>query len=153
MKVEFWITGKTSQSIVKKEIDKYSSRINKYIPFEIKELKIPKEKTADRIIIKESEIVLSNLKVNDFLIILDEKGKEFTSIEFAKQLQSLFNRSGSKLIFLVGGAYGFSNQIYKRSNLSISLSRMTFTHEMIRIFFTEQLYRALTIINNHPYHN
>ncbi|MEA3495795.1 MAG: 23S rRNA (pseudouridine(1915)-N(3))-methyltransferase RlmH [Bacteroidota bacterium] len=153
MKVEFWMTGKTSQSIVKKEIDRYSSRINKYIPFEIKELKIPKEKTAERIIIKESEIVLSNLKVNDFLIILDEKGKEFTSIEFAKQLQTLFNRSGSRLIFLVGGAYGFSNQIYKRSNLSISLSRMTFTHEMIRIFFTEQLYRALTIINNHPYHN
>ena len=153
MKVEFWMTGKTSQSIVKKEIDQYSSRINKYIPFEIKELKIPKEKTAERIIIKESEIVLSNLKVNDFLIILDEKGKKFTSIEFAKQLQALFNRSGSRLIFLVGGAYGFSNQIYQRSNLSISLSHMTFTHEMIRIFFTEQLYRALTIINNHPYHN
>lgn len=95
--------------------------------------------------------ILKKLKGDEKLILLDEKGKSFTSAAFASYLQGLFNSTNGKLIFLSGGAYGFGDQIYHKSNDQISLSAMTFTHDMVRLIFLEQMYRALTIINNHPY--
>ena len=156
MKVEFWVIGKTSESYLNKGIDIYSKRLNHYLKFEmlvIPDVKNPKNLNSEQLKSKEGELILKKLKNEDYLILLDEKGKEFTSVQFSKKLEK-FQISGKKrVVFLVGGAFGFSPEIYQRANEKFSLSQMTFSHQMIRLFFLEQLYRAMTILRGEPYHN
>lgn len=153
MKTEFWMIGKTTHSYLPEPIKMYEKRIAAFTPFSVVEFKIAKHKKSEQILKAEEEVVLKNLKPTDILVLLDEKGKEFTSYSFAKFIQNLQMTPKGTIIFLAGGAYGFSKAIYDRCNYKVALSKMTFTHEMVRIIFLEQLYRAHTILNNHPYHN
>lgn len=156
MKIETWFIGKTTPSYLQAGIDDFNQRIKKYVPFET--IIIPDIKDAgtyrvkDRIN-KEGEKVLEKLNVQDYLILLDEEGVEYSSIKFSQYIEKELNKSSKKLIFLVGGAFGFSDVIKERANFKISLSKMTFSHQMVRLFFLEQLYRSFTILNNEPYHN
>ncbi|MBC8344388.1 MAG: 23S rRNA (pseudouridine(1915)-N(3))-methyltransferase RlmH [Bacteroidetes bacterium] len=151
MKTEFWMTGKTNHSYLKPGIELYTKRIQHYTPFASREIEIPKSKNPKEAVQTEQEQILKLIQPNDQIILLDEKGKSFTSYDFAKYLQQQFNSSPNRLIFLTGGSYGFGDDIYHRSNALISLSKFTFPHDLVRIIFLEQFYRALSIIHNHPY--
>jgi len=156
MKVEFWVIGKTSFSYLKEGEALYEKRIKRYIPFDssiIPDIKNAKNLSQEELKKKEGHLILKKLEKNDLLILLDENGKTFTSTKFAKWFEQKLQLSNRKLIFLVGGAYGFSEEVYQRGNGKVSLSNMTFSHQMIRLFFLEQLYRALTIMKNEPYHH
>lgn len=154
MKIEIWWIGKTFQDFTQKGYTEFLKRIEKFTNIEIVEIQEIKSQTqAKQLKSLEAEKILNKLKPDDFLILLDEKGKHFTSVEFASFLQKKDNQATKKLIFLIGGAYGFDDKIYERANDKLSLSSMTFSHQLIRLIFMEQLYRAYTIINNFPYHN
>ena len=154
MKIELWVIGKTKHDTIKKEIDNLAKRIQKFNPFEVKTIPdIKNTKDAAQLKKKEAAAVLKILKPNDYLILLDERGKLFSSADWAKELETTFTRAQGRLIFLVGGAFGFDISLYERSHQKLALSKMTFSHQLIRLIFVEQIYRAFTIINNHPYHN
>ncbi|MEZ4983619.1 MAG: 23S rRNA (pseudouridine(1915)-N(3))-methyltransferase RlmH [Saprospiraceae bacterium] len=156
MKVASWFIGKTADAYLQEGAQRYEKRLTHYLPHEVEIL--PDVKNAGKLTPvqlkqKEAEGVLQKLKPTDGLFLLDERGKQFTSEELAQwvdqQLQMPFNR----IIFLVGGAYGFDESIYERANGKIALSKMTFSHQMVRLFWLEQLYRAMTILRHEPYHN
>jgi len=156
MKIEFWLTGKTTQDFVEEGMAIYVKRLKHYLPFEvvvIPALKKTKGLSIEQIKTKEGEDILKRIGNDDYLILLDDKGKQYASPEFAKYMERLLQQPQRKAIFLVGGAYGFSQKIYDRANTKFSLSKMTFSHQMVRVFFTEQLYRAMTILKNEPYHH
>ena len=156
MKVQFWVIGKTTDSYLMSGINDYNNRLKRYCKYEFIEFpaaKIGKNATPKETQIKESAAVLDRLQKSDFLITLDEKGKEFTSIGFSKYLANHQMNGTKQLIFLIGGAYGFHQSIYNRANAKISLSKMTFTHQMVRLIFSEQLYRGFTILNGEKYHH
>jgi len=156
MKIELWYIGKTSFTYLKEGEALYEKRLKRYLPFQtnlIPDIKNAKNLRPDLLKTKEGEAVINKLKSDDYLILLDEKGKHFTSVEFSKFLEKQFHLGKKRIIFLIGGAFGFSEQLYQRANSKISLSKMTFSHQMIRIFALEQLYRAMTIMKNEPYHN
>jgi 23S rRNA (pseudouridine1915-N3)-methyltransferase len=156
MKITLLTVGKTDKDWVKQGLDIYTSRLKHYIPFnivEIPELKNVSALSKDQIKTREGELILKNVKPTDELILLDEHGKEFTSVEMAKFMQDKIAYVGKDMIFVIGGAYGFSAPVYQRANFKISLSRMTFSHQMVRAIFAEQLYRAFTIIKGEPYHH
>jgi 23S rRNA (pseudouridine1915-N3)-methyltransferase len=149
-------TGKTESDSLKKMLEEYASRINHFVNFSVENVLQPntvgkfKAEEVKRI---EGDLLLKKLTKADYIILLDEKGKKYNSVNFARFLQKLFNSGIKNIYFVTGGAYGFSAQVYEKANELLSISDMTTTHQLIRLFFTEQLYRALTIINNHPYHN
>lgn len=148
--------GKTDEKPLEDLILKYEKRLPShwnYQRIEIPDLKNRKTLSELQQKEKEADLIFSKLQSTDFVLILDEKGKHFTSNEFASQLQNLMNQSHKQVVFLIGGPYGFSDRIYMRANQKISLSKMTFTHQMIRLFLTEQIYRAFTILNGKPYHH
>ena len=155
MKTILILVGKTQSKIFKVGIDDYVSRIEHYMPFSIttiSELKNTKSLSEDQQKQKEGELILKEIQPSDTVVLLDEHGADFRSVEYAnwlKQKQSTARR----LIFIIGGPYGFSPDVYARANEKISLSRMTFSHQMVRLIFTEQLYRACTIIKGEPYHH
>ena len=156
MKIEAWFIGKTSPSYLQIGLDDYAGRIKKYVPFEtviIPDIKDAGSYAARDRLLKEGEKVLQKLTPQDYLILLDEGGKEFSSGQFSQFLEKELNKSYKKLIFLVGGSFGFSPELQQRANFKISLSKMTFSHQMVRLFFLEQIYRGFTILNNEPYHN
>ena len=156
MKITLLTVGKTDKDWVKQGIDIYASRMKHYFPFsivEIPELKNVSSLSQDQIKTKEGELILKNVKPTDDMILLDERGREFSSMEFAKALQDKISYTGKDIVFVIGGAYGFSEAVRQRSNLKISLSRMTFSHQMVRAIFVEQLYRAFTIMKGEPYHH
>jgi len=156
MKVYFWMIGKTSEAYLKSGTELYIKRLGHYLPFScevIPDIKNSGKKTPGQLKELESKAILNRLKPDDYLILLDEKGKTFTSIEFSRHLDRSLQRPQRRLIFLLGGAFGFDKTIYQRANEKLSLSSMTFSHQMIRVFFLEQLYRAMTILRNEPYHN
>jgi 23S rRNA (pseudouridine1915-N3)-methyltransferase len=155
MKITLLAIGKTNSSEISNIVDDYSKRINRYVKFEAVYIENSQQKFSDneKQKIKEGEHILKKLQAGDYLILLDERGKEYNSVQFAEQLSLFFNQSIKNICFVIGGAYGFSEDVYARSNAKISLSRMTFSHQIIRIIFAEQLYRAFTIINNEPYHH
>jgi len=156
MKVELWVIGKTSFSFVKEGSAMYQKRLKKYLPFKIEvipDIKNAKNMPAVLLKKKEAEAVLSKLKPNDALLLLDENGKSFSSKNFAQFLEKQLQQQHKRLIFLIGGAYGFDESIYQKAKAKVSLSTMTFSHQIIRLFFMEQFYRAMTILNNDPYHN
>lgn len=156
MKAVLLTIGKTDINAIATEIDKYIKRISHYLPFtmeNIPDIKKMKKLTENLQKQKEGEIILSRLLPNDYVVLLDEGGKLFDSVEFAQYLEKKRNTIGKRIVFLVGGPYGFSETIKARANEKISLSKMTFTHQMVRLVFVEQLYRAMTILNNEPYHH
>ena len=156
MKITLLTVGKTDKDWVKQGIDIYVSRLKHYIPFsinEIPELKNVSALSKEQIKSREGELILKNVKPADDVILMDEHGKEYTSVDFASLLQKKISYEGKDIVFVIGGAYGFSEEVYRRANSKISLSKMTFSHQMVRAIFTEQLYRAFTIIRGEPYHH
>ena len=156
MKITLLTVGKTDKDWVKQGLDIYTSRLKHYIPFsinEIPELKNVSALTKEQIKAKEGELILKFIKPADDVILLDEHGKEYTSTGFASLLQKKMAQEGRDIVFMIGGAYGFSEEVYKRSNSKISLSQMTFSHQMVRAIFAEQIYRAFTIMKGEPYHH
>lgn len=156
MKITFLTVGKTEDAYLKEGIDKYVKRLKHYTKLEVidlPELKNTKAFTQDQQKTKEAELILKKITPLDHVILLDEKGMEFSSKQFAAYLDKKSISSTSSLIFIVGGPYGFDQSVYDRANDKLSLSRMTFSHQMIRLFFTEQLYRAFSILKGEPYHH
>ena len=156
MKITLLTVGKTDKDWVRQGMDIYVSRLKHYIPFsvvEIPELKNVSAMTKDQIKAKEGELILKQVKSTDDLILLDERGKEYTSVELAKVIQDKISYTGKDMVYVIGGAYGFSDAVYQRANSKISLSRMTFSHQMVRAIFVEQIYRAFTIMKGEPYHH
>ena len=156
MKITLLTIGKTEDKYLLDGIDVYLKRLKHYIPFkisEVPELKGTKSLSREQQKIKEAELIFKNINSTDHVILLDENGQEFSSIQFSGFLNKKMVGGQQHLVFIVGGPYGFSDEIYKRSNEKISLSKMTFSHQMIRLFFTEQLYRAYTILKGEPYHH
>ena len=148
--------GKTDEQWVQEALLKYSKRLQHYIPFEfelIPDLKNTKNLSEAQQKEKEGALILKMLKPTDIVFLLDEKGKEYRSVEFAKYLQHQMNSSVKRLVFIIGGPYGFSPELYAKAQGKVALSKMTFSHQMIRPFFVEQLYRAMTILKNEPYHH
>lgn len=134
----------------------YISRLVHYIPFEmivLPELKKAAALREEQIKTKEGEMILAKLRPSDYVILLDEHGREFRSVEFAADLAQKLSTLGRDMVFVIGGAYGFSSEVYSRADAKLSLSRMTFSHQMIRTIFVEQLYRAFTILRSEPYHH
>lgn len=152
MTITLICTGKTSEKYVSEGMKIYIGRLTHYCKFNLLEIESGKGNETE-IRKKESENILKKIGDKDFLILLDEKGKEFSSVEFAKTLTHHQNISTKNLIFVIGGAYGFSEEVYKRANLKIALSKMTFPHQLVRIIFLEQLYRAFTILKGEKYHH
>lgn len=155
MKTELILVSKTTDKHLAAGIDDYVSRICHYLPFAITiipELKNTKNMTEEQQKVREGELILQKIQPSDTVVLLDEHGKEFRSIEFADWLQKKQN-TARRLVFVIGGPYGFSESIYKRADEQLSLSKMTFSHQMVRLLFVEQIYRACTIIKGEPYHH
>lgn len=156
MKITLLTVGKTDRDWVKQGLDIYMSRLKHYTQFamvEIPELKNVSSLSESQIKTKEGELILKQLRPADDVILLDEKGKQYTSVEFAKMIQDKMTYSGRDIVFIIGGAYGFSQAVYDRAASKISLSKMTFSHQMVRTIFVEQIYRAFTIMKGEPYHH
>ena len=156
MEISLIVIGKTNARYLQEGIDEYIKRLKHYIPYSITVLpdikntkKLPEEQQKEA----EGKLMLDALKPGHCLVLLDERGKEFTSVAFADYLQRKMNAGLRRLVFVIGGPYGFSQSVYDRADEKISLSKMTFSHEMIRLFFTEQIYRAMTIQRGEPYHH
>ena len=155
MKIMLLLVGKTTDARIEQLIQEYQKRLTHYLPFAIQvipELKNTKALTPDQQKQMEGDLILRAVSTNVDLILLDEHGKEFRSVEFADYVQKRMS-SGRDVVFVVGGPYGFADMVYERANGKISLSKMTFSHQMVRLFFVEQLYRALTILRGEPYHH
>ena len=156
MTIKLIAIGKTDNKELQLLIDAYQKRVGFYIKFEfeiIQDIKKAKNLTEDQQKKKEGELILNRLKSSDVLILLDENGIQMDSIRFSLYLQKHMNSGIKRLVFVIGGPYGFSKEVYKKSQGKLSLSKMTFSHQMVRLFFIEQLYRGFTILKNEPYHH
>jgi len=156
MKIKLLAIGKTDDKNLLTLIQSYEKRLKYYIKFELEiipDLKNVKNLSEKQQKEKEGELILKNIATTDNLILLDEKGNEFRSVEFAKILQKKMNSGIKQLVLVIGGPYGFSEKVYQKASGKISLSKMTFSHQMVRLFVVEQLYRAFTILKNEPYHH
>jgi 23S rRNA (pseudouridine1915-N3)-methyltransferase len=156
MKIKLLVVGQTNMKFVEAGSSEFFARLKHYTDFEM--LVIAPPKNAAKLVVaelknKEAENILAKTLPSDFLILLDEKGGEYSSVEFASFLQKRMNSGVKNLVFVVGGAFGFSEKMYERANSKLSLSKMTFSHQLIRLIFAEQLYRAFTILRNEKYHN
>jgi len=156
MTIKLVCVGKTDKRELEDLISIYSERLHHYIKFElevISDLKKTKNLDENQQKTKEGDLILSGTQNSDFLVLLDENGKQYDSVAFSEYIQKRMNTGLKRLIFVIGGPYGFSDTVYARANGKISLSKMTFSHQMVRLFATEQLYRAFTILKNEPYHH
>lgn len=156
MKIKLLAIGKTDHKSLLTLIDEFQQRLKHYIKFELEiipDIKNVKNLSESEQKEKEGQIILQKLQSTDFLVLLDEHGKEFRSITFADFLQKKMNSGIKQLVFVIGGPYGFSDAVYAKANDKISLSKLTFSHQMIRLFMVEQIYRAFTILKNEPYHH
>lgn len=157
MKISLYIIGKTTAAYLREGIDIYLKRLSHYVPFEIRQIpdvKVTKGMTEAVQKGKEGELFLEQIRQADHVVLLDERGKEMTSREFATFIDKRMASAGAgNIIFVVGGPYGFSEAMYQRADSKLSFSKMTFSHEMIRLLFVEQVYRAMTILRGEPYHH
>lgn len=156
MKINIICIGKTQKSFLIEGEKEYLKRLSHYMQvekIEIPDLKNVKKMTQDQIKEEEGKLILSKVESGGLLILLDEQGKECSSVGFSKWVQGRMNRGGKHITFVIGGPYGFSQEVYQVANEKLSLSQMTFSHQMIRLLFFEQLYRAFTILRNEPYHH
>ena len=156
MKITLLTMGRTDVAWVRTGLELYVSRLKHYIPFtmvELPELKNVSALSRDQIKVREGELLLAQVRPSDEVILLDEHGKEYRSLDFARYIEDRMSRGGRDMVFVIGGAYGFSDAVYSRADGKMSLSKMTFSHQMVRTIFAEQLYRAFTIIKGEPYHH
>lgn len=156
MKIQLICVGKTREEAIERAIQKYAVRIPYYLPFElvvVSDIKTTKAMTEDKQKELEGEKILASTERNDFVVLLDERGRELTSREFATFIDKKAVTLPRNLVFVIGGPYGFSKAVYDRADSKLSLSKMTFPHELVRLFFVEQLYRACTINRGEPYHH
>ena len=156
MNIKLIAIGKTDNKSLQTLIDEYSKRLSFYIKFNLEiipDIKNVKNLSESQQKEKEGELILSKISPTDELILLDENGTTFSSVGFSDYLQKKMNSGVKSLVFIIGGPYGFSEEVYKKSQGKISLSSMTFSHQMVRLFFIEQLYRGFTILKNEPYHH
>ncbi|MDH6310639.1 23S rRNA (pseudouridine1915-N3)-methyltransferase [Dysgonomonas sp. PFB1-18] len=156
MRITLLVIGKTDAGYFVDAVDEYRKRLEHYIPFELQvipDIKNTKNLTDVQQKEKEGELILKSLQAGDYLVLLDDKGKEYTSMQFASYIEKKTHTVAKRLVFVVGGPYGFSPAVYEKANEKLTLSRMTFSHQMVRLIFVEQLYRAMTILNNEPYHH
>lgn len=156
MKLHFLVIGKTIDKRLEQLISEYVARVKHYIPFEIEvipELKNVKALTFEQQKQREAELLQKSFRDGDYVVLLDEGGREFRSVDFAKYLEQKQHTVPRRLVFVVGGPYGFAPEIYALAKEKISLSQMTFSHQMVRLFFVEQVYRAMTILRGEPYHH
>jgi 23S rRNA (pseudouridine1915-N3)-methyltransferase len=156
MTIKLLAIGKTDNKQLQALIDDYQKRLGFYVKFEfeiIPDLKKAKNLSEDQQKQKEGELILNKLNATDVLILLDENGKQLDSVAFSNYLQKHMNSGIKRLVFVIGGPYGFSAEVYQKANGKLSLSKMTFSHQMIRLFVIEQLYRGFTILRNEPYHH
>ena len=156
MKIVLLTIGKTKKSFLSEGIKKYLLKLKHYTnleAIEIDNVKFSKNISESELINKEAELLISKLAPSDYVILLDEKGRQYSSLDFSKKLNNWMIGSKKRLVFIIGGAYGVSKTVSSRVDEILSFSSMTFSHQMIRLFFLEQLYRAYTILNNNPYHH
>lgn len=156
MKIKLLVVGKTDDSTLKQSIEKFEKRLQRYVSFVLEV--IPDIKRSKKLSITEQkdlegQLILNQISTTDRLFLFDENGQTYSSVEFSKFLQKQMNSGLKQLVLVIGGPYGFSNAVYEKSNGLISLSKMTFSHQMIRLFATEQLYRGFSILKNEPYHH
>lgn len=156
MNIKLLAIGKTDSKPLQELIDVYTKRLNFYVSFDIElipDIKNTKNLSETEQKEKEGELILKKIQPTDVLVLLDEKGKMFSSVDFADYLQKKMNSGIKQLVLIIGGPYGFSEEVYQKAQGKISLSAMTFSHQMVRLFITEQVYRAFTILRNEPYHH
>ncbi len=156
MKIKLLVIGKTDDKNLNALIDMYMKRLKHYITFDIQvipDIRAAKNFTTEQQKEREGELILNALENPDILVLLDENGQAFGSVEFSNYLQKKMNSGIKQMVLAVGGPYGFSKAVYERAQGKLSLSKMTFSHQMVRLFVVEQLYRAFTILNNEPYHH
>ena len=154
MNIKLIYISKNKSNNIEFLVEDYEKKINHFISYSSIGLKNKNQKSEKKLIQKsESNLILKNIKNNDLVILLDEKGKEFSTMDFSKFISNKMMNRTKNIVFIIGGAYGFSSEFKKKFKLKIALSKLTFSHDMARLFFSEQLYRSLTIINNIPYHN
>ena len=156
MNIKLIVIGKTDNINLNALIEEYTKRLRFYIKFDLEvipDIKNVKNLSESEQKIKEGQLILDKLSPTDQLILLDENGKEFNSIEFSDFLQKKMNSGIKTLVFVIGGPYGFSDEVYQKAQGKVALSQMTFSHQMVRLFVIEQIYRGFTILNNEPYHH
>ena len=156
MKITLLLVGKTDDSTIGQLVDDYTKRLSHYVSFNhqvLPDLKKTKHLTQEQQKQQEGNLLMAQIAPSDYVILLDEKGKQYSSIRFSEFIQKQLNSGVKHVVFVVGGPFGFSDLLYERSNALLSLSPMTFSHQMVRLFFTEQLYRAFTILKGEPYHH
>jgi len=153
VKFEFYFIGKTTESYLHDGIENYCRKLGHYMNSGIKIFPVSTEKNKSKALHEESSKILKSITVLDFVVVLDEKGKQFSSTELSKEIQKILNRSYPRIIFIIGSAYGIDNELKERANLILSFSRFTFTHQMIRLMLMEQVYRAMTILKSESYHH
>ena len=156
MKIKLLVVGKTKESYLNEGISEYTKRLSKFVSYScevIPELKIKKSLSQEEVKKREGQEILKKLNREDRVILLDEKGKLLSSVDFSTFLEKKMLEGTKNLVFIVGGAYGFSKEVYDKADFKVSLSPMTFSHQMIRLFFVEQLYRGFSILKGQPYHN
>lgn len=156
MKIDLLVIGKTDAEYIRTGIAEYEKRLTRYIPYEMKiipDIKNSKNMTESMQKEKEAEALLGQLQASDYVVLLDEQGKEYSSVGFSEYLAQKMQYITKRLVFIIGGPYGFAESVYQRANDKISLSRMTFSHQMVRLIFAEQIYRAMTILKGEPYHH
>lgn len=156
MDIVLMAVGKTGMKFVETGIEEYDKRLRRYVLFRtewLKDVRSNGQLTESRQKALEGELILGKLQDSDMVVLLDEHGREFTSVEFAGWMEKQMASGRKRLVFVIGGPYGFSEDVYRRADAKVSLSRMTFNHEMVRLFFVEQIYRAMTILRGEPYHH
>ena len=156
MKIALLQTGKTSEKYLTEGITVFEERLRKYSAFEIftiPDIRNTRNMTAQEQMGREGEQILRFLRLDDYMVILDRKGKEFSTLEFSSWLEKMFMLQKKRIVFVIGGAWGFSEEIRKKADMILSLSRLTFSHQIVRLLFLEQLYRAFTVIKGEPYHH
>ena len=156
VKILLLTIGNTDKKFMKEGIDDYVKRLTFYIPFEMKVIPDIKNRSSLSLDLqkeKEGQLILNQISLGDYVILLDEHGLEFSSVEFSKWIEKKMIAGMRQIVFVIGGPYGFSNTVYQRSDVKISMSKLTFSHQMVRLIFVEQVYRAMTIIKNEPYHH
>ena len=156
VKILLLTIGNTDKKFMKEGIDDYVKRLSFYIPFEMKVIPDIKNRSSLSLDLqkeKEGQLILNQISLGDYVILLDEHGLEFSSVEFSKWIEKKMIAGMRQIVFVIGGPYGFSNTVYQRSDVKISMSKLTFSHQMVRLIFVEQVYRAMTIIKNEPYHH
>jgi len=156
MKIQLWIVGKITQDFVEWGLTEFCGRIKHYLPFEMRvipDIKNTKNLSSEQIKEKEGEGILKIIQPGDYIVLLDERGREFTSLQFSEYIEKKTHTVSKSLVFIIGGPYGFSQKVQEAAQEKIALSKMTFSHQLVRLIFAEQLYRALTILNREPYHH